>query len=286
MPNFTAMNPAVRTAHHYRFPYEKNGSESFRLGYCYAFHLVTGGKGAVTLPSGTYPIAKGDLLYFPPKLQHSFHSDAAHALSTYNIYCDLWETRPDAGQKHLVWKEADFDPHILTTMEPNADLDNLPNLLHFQHQSAITDLFALVVEQHQNSAPYSDAIATSLLQALVLKIVQLHTYTPFIDFRIKPLLDNIHKKAYMGSTYESWLEQSKLKKTQFHQLFKQATGMSPKAYWTSVIMKQAAAALKESARSVTDIAEDLGYSSIHHFSKQFTLYYGISPSEYRNRQRS
>lgn len=286
MPILTAMNPAVRTAHHYRFPYEKNGSESFRLGYCYAFHLVTGGKGAVTLPSGTFPIAKGDLLYFPPKLQHSFQSDAAHALSTYNIYCDLWETRPDAGQKHLVWKEADFDPHILTAMEPNADLDNLPNLLHFQHQSAITDLFALVVEQHQNSAPYSGAIAKSLLQALVLKIVQLHTYTPFIDFRIKPLLDNIQKKAYMGSSYESWLEQSKLKKTQFHQLFKQATGMSPKAYWTSVIMKQAAAALKESARSVTDIAEDLGYSSIHHFSKQFTLYYGISPSEYRNRQRS
>ncbi|WP_171683941.1 AraC family transcriptional regulator [Paenibacillus planticolens] len=284
MPILTAINPSIRTAHHYRFPSEKNSSESFRLGYCYAFHLVTGGKGAVTLPSGTFSVAKGDLLYFPPTLPHSFHSDASHALSTYNIYCDLWAPRPDVGTKHLVWKEADFDPHILTAIEPNTDLDGLPNLLHFQHQSAVFDLFALVVEQHQNSAPYSDTIAKNLLQALLLTIVQLHSYTPFIDFRIKPLLDNIHKKAYAGSRYETWLEQSKLKKTQFHQLFKQATGISPKAYWTSVVMKQAAAALKESTRSVTDIAEDLGYSSIHHFSKQFTLYYGISPSEYRNRQ--
>ena len=48
-------------------------------------------------------------------------------------------------------------------------------------------------------------------------------------------------------------------------------------------MKQAAAALKESNRTITDIAIDLGYTSIHHFTKQFTSFYGANPSVYRKK---
>jgi AraC family transcriptional activator of mtrCDE len=280
------VNPHIRVAHYYRFPYEKNDSESFRLGYCYAFHLVTGGKGTITIPGSTFTIAKGDLLYFPPKFLHSFHTDLTHRLSTYNIYFDLWVEKPYSTEHHLVWNESEFNPLLLTVIERNTELDNLPNLLHLQHHSAITNLFVRIVDQHQSSAPYSDSIAKSLLKALLLEIVQFNRHTPLIDFRIKTLLDSILEKTYAGSHYETWLEQNTLKKTQFHQLFKQATGLSPKAYWTSVVMKQAAAALSESNRSVTKIAEDFGYSSIHHFSKQFTLYYGISPTEYRKRQQS
>jgi methylphosphotriester-DNA--protein-cysteine methyltransferase len=73
-------------------------------------------------------------------------------------------------------------------------------------------------------------------------------------------------------------------KTQFPELFKFTAGLSPKAYWTKSIMKQASMALWESNRSVTDIAADLGYSSIHHFTKQFTAYYGVSPSQFRKRK--
>ncbi|MDD9268919.1 AraC family transcriptional regulator [Paenibacillus sp. GCM10023248] len=281
--HLTEIKPSIRVAHHYRFPNERNGSESGRIGYCYAFHLVSGGKGTVTVPSGSFPVAKGDLLYFPPTMKHAFHSDALSPLSTYNIYCDLWQANPEAAQRHLVWKDADFDTSLLTVIVPNDELDSLPNLLHLQHQSPITDLFVRVVEKYQSDASYSGAIAKSLLHAWLLEIVQFNHHAPFVDFRIKPLLDAINKNA---GSYEAWLQMSRLKKTQFHQLFKQATGMSPKAYWTSVIMKQAAAALRESNRSVTDIAEDFGYSSIHHFSKQFTLYFGIAPSQYRNRQRS
>ena len=59
------------------------------------------------------------------------------------------------------------------------------------------------------------------------------------------------------------------------------TGMPPYAYWTKRQMERAAASLLESDKSVTDIADWLGYTSIHHFSKQFAAYYGVSPSAYR-----
>ena len=81
-----------------------------------------------------------------------------------------------------------------------------------------------------------------------------------------------------------WMSECGLRKTHFHELFKQATGISPKAYWTKSIMRQVEAALWESNRSITAIADDFGYSSVHHFTKQFTQFHGVSPTEFRRRK--
>jgi len=81
--------------------------------------------------------------------------------------------------------------------------------------------------------------------------------------------------------YETWMAQCGLQKSQFHELFRKMTDMSPKAYVTRIKMQRAAAALRESNQSVTRIAESLGYTTIHHFTRQFKTYYGISPTQYR-----
>lgn len=41
-----------------------------------------------------------------------------------------------------------------------------------------------------------------------------------------------------------------------------------------------AVSLLESGVSVTETAEQLGYQSIHTFSRAFSRYYGVSPSRY------
>lgn len=56
---------------------------------------------------------------------------------------------------------------------------------------------------------------------------------------------------------------SGLKKRNFMNYLSFTAGLSPKAYWTKAIMKQASVVLWESNRSVTDIEADLGYSSYH-----------------------
>ena len=46
-------------------------------------------------------------------------------------------------------------------------------------------------------------------------------------------------------------------------------------------MSAAAILLSDTSRSITSVAEDLGYSSIEHFSSAFKNYYHISPRQYR-----
>lgn len=281
MRTVAAIRPYVRVAHHYRFPSEINVKAS-RIGYCYAFHLIDGGKGRVKVSGHSYEVKKGDLLYFPPQVPHSFYTDAEHLLSLYNIYCELWSDHPPVTYHHLVWNATSFDPAQSTVVVSGTELDELPYFLPLQHDSALMSLFSRIVTQHRKREPYSDIIAGSLLKAFILEAVQLSKKSQSFDYRIKAVMDQIDNDPF--SPYDSWLAQTGLQKTQFHELFKQASGMSPKAYRTKFIMEHAAAALRESGRSVTEIADDMGYSSIHHFTKQFTAYYGVSPSEFRNRR--
>lgn len=285
MEPLTSIQPHIRVAHHYRFPSERNAAEQGRIGYCYAFHFVDGGRGAATANGQQTPIKKGDLVYFPPGMKHALFTDPSQPLSTYNVYAELWTDRPLITDVHLVWNAAEFEPALLTKKEPCTDLDSLPCVIPLQHQPSLASLFIRAVDLCGAKERYAGAAAGSLLKAFLLELASQSPSTRPIDYRIKPVIERIDKEAHFGSRYEDGMTACGLKKTQFHSLFKQATGLSPKAYWTQAIMKKAETALRESNRSVTDIAEDLGYSSIHHFTKQFTLHRGVSPTEFRKRTR-
>lgn len=279
------LKPFIRVGHFYEFPPNRNERESPRFGYCYAFHLVHAGKGRVSLPGGSIAVKKGDLLFFPPGVQHAFYSNQEYPLSTYNIYSELWTDQPLRTHTHLVWEASEYDPQLKTKTNPGSAIDALPPYFPLQHKEAMIEIFAHAVRHHMKHESYSELIAGSLLKAFIVEFVQISNERAVIDQRIQPILDQINQKAASGCRYSVWLAQTGLRKTHFHELFKKATGLSPKAYWTKIIMKQASIYLQESNHSVTEIARYLSYESIHHFSKQFTIYYGVSPTEYRDRKR-
>jgi AraC family transcriptional regulator len=65
-------------------------------------------------------------------------------------------------------------------------------------------------------------------------------------------------------------------------LFTATEGITLEKYAIARRMEKAKAMLRETKLSLTDIAWQLGYSSIHYFSNQFKKQTGLSPSAYRN----
>ena len=65
-------------------------------------------------------------------------------------------------------------------------------------------------------------------------------------------------------------------------LFNTAYGYSIYEYLLKVRMERAKELLENPNIKVLDIAERLGYSDNHYFSKAFKTYYNISPTQYRN----
>ena len=63
-------------------------------------------------------------------------------------------------------------------------------------------------------------------------------------------------------------------------LFTQTTGQNIKSYYRQKFFEKAVELLKKNGGNITRVAEEMGYSTIHSFSRAFSKYYGVSPSRY------
>lgn len=96
---------------------------------------------------------------------------------------------------------------------------------------------------------------------------------------IKELTDRIYGTATLDEVCAGVL----FSKSHLKALFKKNTGYSIMDYYTHLKIERAKILIDEGQMSVSAIAELLGYSSIHYFSRMFKLKTGVSPTEYKSR---
>ena len=65
---------------------------------------------------------------------------------------------------------------------------------------------------------------------------------------------------------------------QLHRFFRDHTGMSPKAWLNDLRLAQARILLLRSGLNVSQVADQLGYKRVAHFSREFRKRFGITPS--------
>lgn len=283
MISIDQISPKIRICHHYKF--KKNTSEeNYRKGYCYAFHLFDGGQGTVIIEQQSYPVQKGSLIYIAPMQEHAIITDPEHLMSSYNIYFDAWSEVAMDSKHTLVRKADSFKPSYLTVIKPCQPLDQLPRLIPLQFYPRLIDLFVHIIRVQERGREHHASIASSLLYGWILELCQDTVTEDRFDYRIQRIIQRMEQDWRNYRHSRQWLTESGLQRTQFYDLFKKMTGMSPKFYLLKLKMNQAIAELMESNRSISEISEGLGYPSIHYFSKQFRDYYGIPPSVYRTRR--
>ena len=71
-------------------------------------------------------------------------------------------------------------------------------------------------------------------------------------------------------------------RSHFTSMFTERMGFSPKAYLQRLRMEKAMHYLKETSFSVTEIALAISYPDVYSFSRAFSQYYGLPPSQARN----
>ena len=71
--------------------------------------------------------------------------------------------------------------------------------------------------------------------------------------------------------------------TYFDAIFRQHTGYSPVEYSRIYKLTRSALALRRTSKPVLEIALDFGYASPESFTRAFKNFYGITPSEYREK---
>jgi len=130
------------------------------------------------------------------------------------------------------------------------------------------------------------ALRTLICATLMEAIRQIHSPS------LKPDRIVAAAIAYLNQHYLEPLSVAKLgeflgySRSRTFELFKSQTGLTPKDYLVRVRVEKAEELLRQTRRSIIDIAHSVGFNSSQYFSTVFRRYTGQTPAEFRQNSKN
>lgn len=248
----------------------------------YELHFVPEGCGTLVIDSQKYDITPGTLFMTGPEVPHEQISDSKNPMTEYAVYLQVHE--------QTIKK---IPPLVQTFLECNFWFGKAEQIIY----SLINQLF----KELQNQQVGYELMIQSILPQLILEVarhyvgleknVRPQTLSQQTSDQNEPQ-QTINEKAYLiieeaflydykTITLTELASRVSLGERQTERLLQKQYGQSFIQKKTEARMSAASQLLHETNKTVSEIAEELGYSSPEHFSNAFRKYYKTSPKAYR-----
>jgi AraC-like DNA-binding protein len=99
--------------------------------------------------------------------------------------------------------------------------------------------------------------------------------------RLKPLFEHISHRFSQKLTVSEAARMVHMSQPQFMKTFKKVAGTTLVAYLNHVRLSSAARLLNESALTIAEIANEVGFSDQSYFDRQFKRAFGCPPKQFR-----
>lgn len=247
------------------------------------FGFVLNGKARASLASGAYdPIEMGEksaIVHFLPHMPGTFEALPGSCIRMLGIEVD---TRV---LKQLLHDEKHLCPRLESALRPGSNR-------HFVRGGDMAAVQAMIIDQ-MFACPYFGQAGTLFLQSKVLELIafQVNLLTgsrPRPDYvsagdeeRIRHARNLLKSRMTEAPTLPELsalvgLSPSKLKKG-----FKAVYGKTAYACLHEDRMETARTLLAERQMNVSEVAWDIGYINVGHFSTAFRKHFGIRPKEFQ-----
>jgi AraC family transcriptional regulator len=146
-----------------------------------------------------------------------------------------------------------------------------------------------LTSDHKTSALFVQGIAQSLAVHLIRNYLDT-TVGPreqkggLPAFKLRKIIDLLEAQLHEEFSLRRLAREAGMSDFHFSRLFKKATGFTPSSYFIRLRMAEARRLLRETSKSIIEVAIDVGYTNPSHFSQIFRREVGVSPSEYRGRK--
>ena len=106
-----------------------------------------------------------------------------------------------------------------------------------------------------------------------------------MDGRVQRVIEIVNDSLADRLPERAMARMVNLSSARLRQLFKKETGLAPFQYVKRLRMKRAADLLRASFLSVKEVSFQSGWGDLSHFVRDFKKRYGLTPSEFRTRER-
>lgn len=241
----------------------------------FEIHYIPYGKGTVIINDQTYEVTPNTLYITGPHVQHEQLPDKEDPMAEYCIYLKI--------------KQKDCAKNNNTSSSYISLFTNTP-LWFGQDREDLHSLLKQIFYEFKNEySGYMTQVVT-LLQQCIVKIIRNYEHEKESQRHFAPssLVDSkyiIVEESFLyefsNLSLEMLASRLCLSTRQTERFLKDYYGKTFLQKILEAKMSAAAIQLSGSKQPITNIAYDLGYSSVEHFSHAFKRYYGITAREYR-----
>ncbi|WP_409345597.1 helix-turn-helix domain-containing protein [Paenibacillus sp. MBLB4367] len=258
-----------------------SGETGFSIGnhfqFCYEISYIASGSGYYYSNDKRYPVKAGDVYISLPGERHDGQADAVDPFRYYYIGFGFDTSKSEYGS--LIHVQRMFDQVQIPVTADKFGIEapflgifnELINLKDYSDLLIKTYLLQIIFFTYRSffdswEKQYSRQNAADANQSLIYEIIH------YIDSNLEngTIIKLTQLEEKLGYSY-----------SHLSHLFSQKTGFTIKQYFNRRRFEKAVEWLKDSAYSITQISEKLGYQSIHTFSKAFRKSYGVSPTDYQ-----
>ena len=191
------------------------------------------------------------------------------------------------NQWHMQYADTDVSPRCLRIFfRANGDLSALYNR-KFTASGYLRQLLQQLLREQERTEAFADDMLFLLLEQLLLLLLRQAMTLPPVDERMKGEYRIIRQTQIFVSTHV-WEDLSvpfvahhvDMSPSYLTALFHKHLGISPGEYIRRVKLQESKHLIRENKLNFTEIAAELQYSTVHHFSRQFKEKFGMTPSEY------
>ncbi|PZE19520.1 helix-turn-helix domain-containing protein [Paenibacillus xerothermodurans] len=246
---------------------------------------VISGQAALTLGNEQFQLQSQDCVFYGSDSPHRLVSSVSDPCTFASIHFSWHKESPEPihpmpGIHHCLESElAQPATSYAFHMQGHGDII-------FPHHFVIPNLdslFLQIVREYRfEELGYASVLRAVLTQLIVVivrhQLTGLNTSGP--RSRIAPALEAIRKQPNARWTAEELAGLCGYHPTYFAALFREGTGHSPKHYLVLERIRKAKQLLLE-AGTIDEVAEKMGYTSIHYFCRNFKSVTGMTPSEFK-----
>ncbi len=228
----------------------------------YQINYITEGSGTLETKNGKYTIKSGSLMIIRKDEWHRYRP-----------------TKSKGWTEHYIGFDGNLAHHFL---EQNPFLKEQV-VIHCEVRVDLIDTYYKIFELIKNEDPGNQHIASGLLIQLFGYIVAWQKQRNFSGKPIEKIIQQ--SRFYMRNNVEGSIDLKKMAEdhcigySYYRKMFKKYTGIAPHQYYLDLKLIRAKELILTTDKNIKEISYELGFQSVHYFSRLFKKKMGQNPSQ-------